>query len=258
MRIIKQSFAVLGSIGTLATLHTYYLFLNNNYFSNSTENNQTKVIESDNHFIKNSTINDWKEEAVKNKITGYSGRTIEYQSKINESLNELNRNKEILENSHLYNPDDVTNAHSYINHYNETIKKIEKNFLEDSKKTLEEISQIFSDKGNKFMNDGNHFIKEFLEKWNDFLNTLNIDQLCSLSNLLLGIMILIFLLNIIFIYYGDIFIKYISLEKKYPRLAKIINLRRKFLNFYMSLYFLLIIISLILLFWVNISYLLWR
>jgi len=58
MRIIKQSFAVLGSIGTLATLHTYYLFLNNNYFSNSTENNQTKVIESDNHFIKNSTIND--------------------------------------------------------------------------------------------------------------------------------------------------------------------------------------------------------
>jgi hypothetical protein len=63
------------------------------------------------------------------------------------------------------------------------------------------------------------------------------------------------LFSIISIYYGDIVIKYLKLETKYPKLAKIINLRIKVLNFYMFNNFLLIVILLIILILINVSYL---
>lgn len=258
MRILKQSFTYLGGLGTLATLHTYYAFLNNNNVSKPNSGEINNTIESNNPILKNATEHDWKLEAVKIKITGYTGRTTDYQSEINDSRNELNNYKEMLDNSHLYTPEDIAKAKSYILHHNEQIQSIKNKFIEDGKLTLEEIIKIISDKGNQFINDNYNFIKEILNKWNNFLSTLSIDQLCALSNLLLGIMILFFLFNIIFIYYGDILIKYLSLETKYPKLAKIINLRRKVLNFYISIYFLLIIISLILLILVDVSYLFLR
>lgn len=85
----------------------------------------------------------------------------------------------------------------------------------------------------------------FYEKWTDFLSNLNLEQIYSLSNLLLSLLILMFLFNTIIIYYGDLLIKYLLLEEKYPRLAKFINLRRKVLNFNIFINFLIIFILLI-------------
>jgi hypothetical protein len=95
----------------------------------------------------------------------------------------------------------------------------------------------------------------FYDKWTDFLSTLNLEQVYSLSNILLSLLILMFLFNIIIIYYGDLLIKYLLLEEKYPRLAKIINLRRKVLNFNIFINFLIIFILLIILIFINVSYL---
>jgi hypothetical protein len=125
----------------------------------------------------------------------------------------------------------------------------------DSNKIINEIADIIkNNSNNKFLGDEN-FIKEFMDKFNEYLLTLSIDQICVLSNLLLGNLILVCLFNIVTIYYGDVLIKYLSLETKYPKLANIINLRRKVLNVSMffnllSIFFLIVIIML-----VDISYL---
>jgi hypothetical protein len=125
----------------------------------------------------------------------------------------------------------------------------------DNNKILNEIADIIkNNSNNKFSGDDN-FIKEFMTKFNDYILTLSIDQLCVLSNILLGNLILVCLFNIITIYYGDVFIKYLALETKYPKLAKIINLRRKALNVYMFFNLLAIFFLIIILMLLNISYL---
>jgi len=125
----------------------------------------------------------------------------------------------------------------------------------DNNKILNEIADIIkNNSNNKFSGDDN-FIKEFMTKFNDYILTLSIDQLCVLSNILLGNLILVCLFNIITIYYGDVLIKYLALETKYPKLAKIINLRRKALNVYMFFNLLAIFFLIIILMLLNISYL---
>jgi hypothetical protein len=125
----------------------------------------------------------------------------------------------------------------------------------DNNKILNEIIDIIkNNSNNKFSGDDN-FIKEFMTKFNDYILTLSIDQLCVLCNILLGNLILVCLFNIITIYYGDVLIKYLALETKYPKLAKIINLRRKALNVYMFLNLLAIFFLIIILMLLNISYL---
>jgi hypothetical protein len=129
------------------------------------------------------------------------------------------------------------------------------NIFTFSKKILNKSDEIFKEiLKNNFLGNEN-FIKEFMVKFNDYLLTLTIDQICVLSNLLLGNLILIFWFNIIFIYYGDVLIKYFALETKYPKLAKIISLRRKVLNVSMFFYFSAMFILIITLMLLNISYL---
>jgi hypothetical protein len=70
----------------------------------------------------------------------------------------------MLDNSHLYTPEDIAKAKSYILHHNEQIQSIKNKFIEDGKLTLEEIIKIISDKGNQFINDNYNFIKEILNK----------------------------------------------------------------------------------------------
>ena len=49
------------------------------------------------------------------------------------------------------------------------------------------------------------------------------------------------LISIIFIFYGNIILNYFNLEDRYPKIAKIIQLRRQFQRYYMILSILMII-----------------
>lgn len=62
-------------------------------------------------------------------------------------------------------------------------------------------------------------------------------------------LILLSLLQIIFIFYGTVILDYLKLETRYPKIAKIILLRRTFQQFYLILNICIIItVSLIMLF----------
>jgi hypothetical protein len=55
----------------------------------------------------------------------------------------------------------------------------------------------------------------------------------AFSFLLLNQIILSSIISIIYIFYGDYLLKKFNIEQKYPKLAKVIELRRKFQNYYL-------------------------
>ena len=75
----------------------------------------------------------------------------------------------------------------------------------------------------------------------DFLSSLSRLELFAFISLCFNSLILNALITIVFIYYGDMLIKYFNLEVKYPRLAKFISFRRK-LNSYALKYNLFLIL----------------
>lgn len=78
-------------------------------------------------------------------------------------------------------------------------------------------------------------------------------QLGALGHILLAIGIYYCVFSIATIYYGDILIKYFNLEIKYPRLAKLIQYRRTFQLYNMSLNIILILVAAGYIIFVNIS-----
>jgi hypothetical protein len=77
---------------------------------------------------------------------------------------------------------------------------------------------------------------------------------CPLLNTLGLITISFCLASIAAIIYGDLLIKHLNLEVKYPRIAKFIQLRRRFQFYYLNIDFLLILVTLISLFYFNIKH----
>src|SRR6266704_1054258 len=93
-------------------------------------------------------------------------------------------------------------------------------------------------------------IEQLVNK-NKFLSTLSFEQLIAVTHLTSTICILINIITIISILFGDQLINYFKLEERFPRLAFIFNLRKKFNNFSLILSFIMIISILIALIYVN-------
>lgn len=98
----------------------------------------------------------------------------------------------------------------------------------------------------------NQYIENIDRLWNDFnawLQSLDYYQSVAIVNIMGLGLILLSLLQIIFIFYGTVFLDYLNLETRYPKLAKIIQLRRTFQQFYLLLNICIIaIVSIIMLF----------
>lgn len=109
--------------------------------------------------------------------------------------------------------------------------------------------------GKELKDSTNNFTDLFhgiIEEWNNLLHSLTLEQLAILSNTLVAFLVLTCLINIILIIYSDFLITFFKLEERFPKLAKFIQLRRKFQRFYMSLFFSISIIALIIVIYLNI------
>ena len=116
-----------------------------------------------------------------------------------------------------------------------------------------ELLDVF-DKKTNFWNDGNWpgSFKDLMDYFNNLYAQLSGEQIAALLHLSTSFLILICITSIIGIVYGDILIKYLKLEERYPRLAKFIVLRRKFQQFYLFTHFFIILMTLFALIYINI------
>jgi hypothetical protein len=120
--------------------------------------------------------------------------------------------------------------------------KKKRNFLIKVLKYKTEEQAAFIEKGNKVLqsiidsigSNGNgtqHIVEQynnFVQFFNDFLSTLTFEQHIPLINMLRLIIIFFSFISILTVIFTDYLIKYFNIESKYPKIAKFVQLRRKF------------------------------
>lgn len=110
--------------------------------------------------------------------------------------------------------------------------------------------------GNRSSSNFSDLLLEAWHQYQEFLSTLSTEQIGALGHLWIFFFILMCLFSLISVFYGDWLIRYFKLEEKLPKLARFIQLRRKFQHYYLILNFICIILALLLLISVNLYVLL--
>ena len=161
---------------------------------------------------------------------------IELNKTLRKSLESINEDRELIIN----NLNELKENHNTIQEKLEQISETNSNNAEcisTSQKLLTELS----DKYNTIIdsikksggNDGNNFLdSNILETLNDYISSLTPLETLSFMHICGSIVILFSLFSILTIFYGEFFIQKFSLETKYPKLAKFIQLRIKFQQYY--------------------------
>ena len=132
----------------------------------------------------------------------------------------------------------------------EMIQKLTESIAIDNSVILRELENLRRGGGGGGIS--NQFIDSIDRLWNDFnawIQSLDYYHSVAFVNIMGLGLILLSLLQIIFIFYGTVFLDYLNLETRYPKLAKIIQLRRTFQQFYLLVNICIIaIVSIIMLF----------
>ena len=115
--------------------------------------------------------------------------------------------------------------------------------LAKMKELLDSIRDSFNG-GNNSSFWGFDDISQVMSNYQALLDHLTLHQKYAMIHILLSIIIFISLLNMVTIYLGDELIKYLKLEQKYPKVSKYIQLRRKFITYYLMFDALIIFVAL--------------
>lgn len=251
-QIVEKTVIGVTTLATLTSLHGYFLNLKDKeQFQALTQ----KIQEIDNlkgqlteaklnslQALKVNNMSNIQIQSHTNDLADQIYLLTHQKSKLLEAIDNLVKN---------VNPDDWSfkaNVADIQYHVQELIKEAEK----ASNSASDIVESIRGQGGSNFTNIFNGVI----EKWYDLLNSLSFDQMAIFANTLVAFLVLLCLFNIILIIYGEFLIEYFKLEERFPKLAKLIQLRRKLRRFYMSTLFSISIISLSIVIYLNIRYLL--
>lgn len=136
----------------------------------------------------------------------------------------------------------VDNLTNWFNYYNNELTKLE----ELKNKHVNELQEIIDNAIKK--SDLFDWVTDFIEKYQNFLNNISLDQKVALFNIICDIMILMALTSISILLIGNFIIKNYNLETKYPWLYKYIkireNLNKYFLRYYIILLYIIVLLCL--------------
>lgn len=104
--------------------------------------------------------------------------------------------------------------------------------------------------GIKFSDDDN-FIINLINEYKEYLSNLSITEICLVINISSSLFILACLVSILLGVYGNFLLNKLSLEEKYPKIAKLVKLRVKLQHTYILVNTLLILVVLILMIIIN-------
>ena len=212
------------------------------------------------------------QEKIIKQESKYEELNHKYTSLLENNIDKLERQKDILEESQLLQKD-VELLGSKLRKSKEMESDLRNSILEDNNesiineripeviKTSEEINEIYESVNNKldlFLNKINTFLNnsdnksQYLDSLQNFFDSLNYQQNLAIVHISGSLFILITLINIISIFYGEKLIIFFDLENKFPKIAKFIQLRRKFQHYYLLINIALIFIVLIIIIFINI------
>jgi hypothetical protein len=130
------------------------------------------------------------------------------------------------------------------NEFNDLILESTKN-CNNAKSTILEILDKIKKSGGG--NNSNYTINEI----SNFLSSLTFEQTVAIVHIFGFIVIIISLISLFTVFYGNKLIDYFQLENKLPKIARFIQLRRKFQMYYSLLDFVLILIVISIMFYID-------
>lgn len=147
---------------------------------------------------------------------------------INNNCNEIQNTVDGLQNNTV-NPETISNLNTLVSKLNENYSQL-----------LEIIKNSSSGSNTNFMADSN-----LIDSINNFVSNLTPLENLAVMHISASCIILFSLFSILSVFYGEFYIQKFNLETKFPRLAKFIQLRRKFQHYYILSEFILISLVLI-------------
>jgi hypothetical protein len=136
--------------------------------------------------------------------------------------------------------EELDHATELINNNKDTLTEDVQNVIADyvisSHEKLVKILNINTgeSQSNKFI--GGDWISNVLSYYNNFMETiqtLTLLEQTAVYHIIISFSIIIVSINILLIFYGELFIKYLKIEERFPRLAVFITLRYKFQQFHL-------------------------
>ena len=256
-RMYTSTATLLSAAAGGATLHTYILSLKDNEMKLKylAEVARTQRLQDQLHTLLDESIQDVK---IVSKLGGLHAEGIELKKSAD---HEFELAKAALPWESLPQKTELSaniansEANHHIGNFNNNISKM--NDL--STNILELVKKFHSSGGGNGNSCSNNFSDLLLGAWHqyqEFLSTLSTEQIGALGHLWIFFFILMCLFSLISVFYGDWLIRYFKLEEKLPKLARFIQLRRKFQHYYLILNFICIILALLLLISLNFYFLL--
>lgn len=210
------------------------------------------------------------EEKINKHEAKYEELNNKYTSLLENNLNKLENEREILEESNNLRKDvevleqklrnSVEIKRDLQTKYSENIEDINEK-IQEVVKTSEEIHNMYESVNNKFdsfinkintlLNNSNNK-SQYLDSLQSFFDGLNYEQNLAIVHISGSMFILFSLISIISIFYGDKLIIFFDLENRFPKIAKFIQIRRKFQQYYLIINIGLIFIVLLIMIYINI------
>ena len=186
---------------------------------------------------------------LKIKLSGNISRMDEVRAEGQRSLDKINEYVGKLDNT--TNPEEKSVILQNIDYHLQYYKVELKTFIEQQK-IIQEILDNTRTKNNCVIDLD--FVNNTITKFQDYLQTLSLEQQVYLSNIFGSFFILACIFSLASIFYGDLLIVYFKLETRFPKLAKIIELRRKFQKYYFFMNLIFIFIMLLVIIWLNLYF----
>lgn len=186
-------------------------------------------------------------ELLKNKALNVADGVLEENTKykltsescdLRNFISESKKHAENLANSYK-NGEPLERQEYYLQMYREAVEKADK--------TTARIHELISNSKINLISD----IEKLITEYKEYLATLNVEQLCHLITITSTCFILICFFNVIVIMFADKLIDYFNLELRFPKIARIIRIRKNLNKFSIYTNLLLIFIVLLFILYVN-------
>jgi len=212
------------------------------------------------------------EDKINKQEAKYEELNNKYTSLLENNLNKLENEKEILEESNILTKDlEVLDQklrssleirrelqHKYSENSGDNIINDKIQEIENTNVEIHNMYESVNTKFDSFINNVNTLLNnsgnksQYLDSLQSIIDGFNYEQNLAMSNILGSMFIIFSLISIISIFYGDKLIIFFDLENRFPKIAKFIQIRRKFQQYYLLMNIGLIIIVLLLIIYVNI------
>jgi len=212
------------------------------------------------------------EQTISKQEAKYEELNNKYTSLLENNVSRLETEREIIEESNILQKElEVLDSklrssleirkelqHKYSENSGDSIINSKIQEVESTDVEIQNMYESVNTKFDSFINQINTLLNnsgnksQYLDSLQSLIDGFNYEQNLAMSNILGSLFIIFSLISIISIFYGEKLLIFFDLENRFPKIAKFIQIRRKFQQYYLLMNIGLIIIVLLLIIYVNI------